>query len=352
MAQYDVFVSYNGKDREWAEQFASELSGLGVRVWFDKWELKAGSAWQDELGTAIRASASVVVLIGQSGLGPWERAELRQALNRLVRENCPVIPVILPGVVNPEVPDFLQDCHFIDYRDGQSHLERMEKLFLAITGRKLIHAISQEGEPFQIKVPGREQLISIRGLPNPNLSRRLNLSWKTFGQGIEDLRDQIINHKERLPADLCVAINDAGLVIASFLGGSIMNRCKLGYLKTEGTPEGGGRRIIEADSWLPKLSPARSAATTERPRPLILLLDSELKSGQDLKVAVERLCSEYPGARICYAVLAAKVEGQDPRITSFDDLMAGKVLQALDLNAIFIAYTFTSPGIEPPLEIR
>ncbi len=351
MAQYDVFVSYNGKDREWAEQFSSELRELGVRVWFDKWELKAGRTWLDELGTAIKESAAVAVLIGQSGLGPWERAELRQALSKLVREHCPVIPVILPGVVNPEVPEFLQDCHFIDYRDGQSYLGRMEKLFLGITGRKLTYSISQVGEPFQLDIPGIGQQISVHTLRNPNPSRRLYLSWETFGQGVEYLRDQILNYEERLPADACIAINDTGLAVTSFLSGSIMHRCKIGYVKTEGTG-GGGRRIIESDSWLPKLATNRPSEASEQHIPLILLVDSELKTGSDLKVVFERLRAEYPGAQIYYAVLAAKVEGQDPKISNFDGLIAGKVLQALDLKASFIAYTFTIPGIEPPFEIR
>lgn len=348
MAQYDVFVSYSSKDSKWAEHFASELKALGVRVWFDKWELKAGHTWLDGLATAIKESASVAVLIGKEGLGRWEEAELREALNKQVTEKSPVIPVILPDVVKLALPPFLQQCHCIDYRDGQGYLERMEKLFLAITGRKLRYTISQVGEPFQLKGPGRKQLILVHALPNFDSTTRLNLRWETFGQGIKDLHDQIINYEQRLPADLCIAINDSALAIATFLGGSIMHRCPIGFIKTEGTPA--SRQIIDADSWLPKLARGSSSATTKRP--LILLVDSELKSGSDLKVVVEKLRDTYTDPQIYYAVLAAKVKGQDPKIANFEGLKAGKILQGLKLSAIFIAYTFTEPGIEPPFEIR
>lgn len=342
MAQHDVFVSYNGDDREWAKQFASELRELGVRVWFDQWDLRAGQPWMDGLEAAIQESASFTILVGQAGLGPWMGPEIRQALSNLVQRGCPVIPVILPGVEHFELPLFLQQCQYIDYRDRQTYLQRMEKLVMGITGRKLTHAISQVGDAFQLGVPGRGQPISVHTLPNPNPTERLRLGWETFGQGIEYLQDQILNYEQRLPADVCIAVNDAGLAIASFLSGSIMHRCKMGYIKTEGTPAGGGRRIIEEDSWLPKLS-------TE---PLILLIDSEVKSGSNLKVVVEKMRAEYVGAHIYLAVLAAMVDGPDPKIAGFDQLVAKDVLQELDLSAIFIAYTITRPGIEPPLGVR
>jgi hypothetical protein len=350
MAQYDVFVSYNSKDGKWAEHFASELKALGVRVWFDKWELKAGHTWLDGLATAIKESASVAVLIGKDGLGRWEEAELREALNKQVVEKSPVIPVILPDVIKLDLPPFLQQCHCIDYRDGQGYLERMEKLFLAITGRKLRYTISQVGEPFQLKGPGRKQLILVHALPNFDSATRLNLRWETFGQGISELQNQIRNYPYHLQTDLCVAINDSALAIAAFLSGSIMNRCKIGYIKTEGGP--GWRQIIESDSWLPKLSQARLSASVKRHVPLILLVDSELKTGSDLKIVVQKLRDTYTNPQIYYAALGAKVKGQDPKIANFDGLRAGKILQGLKLSAIFIAYTFADPGIEPPLEIR
>lgn len=343
MAQYDVFVSYNGDDREWAEQFASELRELGVRVWFDQWELKAGRTWLDALETALQESAAVVILIGKSGLGPWEQVELRQALSQLVQHRCPVIPIILPDVERLELPPFLQQCHYIDYRDGQTYLRRMEKLVLGITGRKLTHAISQVGDRFQLTMPGNRQTISVHALPNPDSSKRLHLTWETFGQGIEYLREQILNYELRLQTDVCIAINDTGMAIASFLSGSIMHRCKMGYIKTEGTAAGGGRRIIEQDSWLPTLSET----------PLILVVDSEIKSGSDLKVVVDRLRAEYPDAHIYYAVLVALVEeGCDSKIANFEQLAAKNLMQTLNLSTVFVAYTITRPGLEPPLEIR
>ncbi len=78
--QFDVFLSYHSDDRELATQIASELRDSGLRVWFDQWELRPGWTWVERLDDAIKDSNAAVVLIGPSGVGPWEAAEVRGAL--------------------------------------------------------------------------------------------------------------------------------------------------------------------------------------------------------------------------------------------------------------------------------
>lgn len=340
MSKYDVFVSYNNEDREWAERFATELRSLGVRVWFDKWELIAGGNWQDALQTAIPNSASVAILIGRSGLGSWTQAELRQALSNLVKGQCSIIPVILPDVEEFELPPFLQHCHYIDYRDQQTYLGRIENLILGITGQKLTYSLSQIGEEFELPVPYGHQSIRVHTLPNPGSSSKVSLTGETFLQGIEYLHNQIDLCVPRLEAHACIGINDAGLAMAAFLAGSIMGRrSKVGWIKSEGARD---RKIVDTDSWFPELPP----------KPLLLLTDSQLKSGSNLEVIVERLRAEYPEALIYCAVLTALVEGSRPKIDSFDQLCAKPVLDKLKLDGCFIAFTMLKPGIRSPLRVR
>jgi hypothetical protein len=68
-------------------------------------------------------------------------------------------------------------------------------------------------------------------LPNPQPGQLLNLDWSTFGYGIERLVAQIKNLGQRLDADVCFGINEAGLVMATFLASAQFGRCPIGYLK-------------------------------------------------------------------------------------------------------------------------
>ncbi len=38
--QFDVFLSYNSKDKAEVELFAKWLKQENIRIWFDKWELR------------------------------------------------------------------------------------------------------------------------------------------------------------------------------------------------------------------------------------------------------------------------------------------------------------------------
>lgn len=57
----DIFVSYAGPDRPWAEWVASQAESLGLTVEFDAWDWAAGSNFvlnmSDALGRASRVAA-------------------------------------------------------------------------------------------------------------------------------------------------------------------------------------------------------------------------------------------------------------------------------------------------------
>ncbi len=103
--QFDVFLSHNGKDKPAVRELKGLLAGQGVSAWVDEEQLRPGLPWQKLLEQAIRTSASVAVLVGQDGIGPWEDEEMRAALTLAVNDQRPVIPVLLPGAAaEPELP--------------------------------------------------------------------------------------------------------------------------------------------------------------------------------------------------------------------------------------------------------
>lgn len=216
---FDVFISYNSIDREVAGNIAEQLKRAGLRVWFDQWELRPGLTWQDELEVNIQRSRAVAVLIGPSGIGAWQAPEVRAALSKYMQEDNPVIPVVLPGVDKPELPSFLAMHTWVDCRAQQVSQESLDRLIWGITGQQPIHAISQIGADFPLVLGRRngvEKTIRPYTFPNPRRDRLLDLSWDTFGKGIDNLVKQIRSPGTRLGIDACFGINDAGLVMAVF----------------------------------------------------------------------------------------------------------------------------------------
>lgn len=97
--QFCVFLSYNGEDREIAQELARRLADEArVKVWLDVYELVPGQPWQPDLETALAASDACAVLIGPSGTSEWQKLEISCALVASKREpRFGVIPVLLPG---------------------------------------------------------------------------------------------------------------------------------------------------------------------------------------------------------------------------------------------------------------
>jgi hypothetical protein len=94
------------------------MKAAGIQTWFDEEQLRPGVPWQPELEKAIGSIRSACVLVGSSGLGPWQRNEVRAFLDEFDSENLPVIPVLLPDAgAAPKLPIFLRQRTWIDLRD-------------------------------------------------------------------------------------------------------------------------------------------------------------------------------------------------------------------------------------------
>lgn len=133
---YDVFLCHNSQDKALVRELATTLKGLGLRVFFDEWDLVPGRPWQEALEEAIEQVKSAAILYGPSGIGPWANQEMRAFLQEFVRRQVPVIPVLLPGAgTAPKLPLFLSAFTWVDLRSGVSQ-EGIERLGWGITGKR------------------------------------------------------------------------------------------------------------------------------------------------------------------------------------------------------------------------
>lgn len=118
---YDLFISYNSRDRETVQRVKKSLLDRGVKTFLDIDNLTAGQMWIDELPSAIESVQAVAIFYGKHGLGPWQKREMMIALERQSKErnrNFPVIPIILPGADLTHAPAFLLTNTCIDLSNG------------------------------------------------------------------------------------------------------------------------------------------------------------------------------------------------------------------------------------------
>lgn len=94
--RYDVFLSYNSKDKDAFRKLKLRLESDGLKVWFDERELRSGDELHKAIAEGLVKSRVCAVFIGSEGFGPWHDWEIGIAVNIYV--NSPVfrlIPVIL-----------------------------------------------------------------------------------------------------------------------------------------------------------------------------------------------------------------------------------------------------------------
>jgi hypothetical protein len=135
-AMFDVFLCHNNKDKNIVESLAKELCEAGIRPWFDKWEIRPGSTWQEVLEDQIESVRSAAVFIGPSKIGPWQNEEIRAFLSQFVERKCPVIPVFLKRApAKPKLPIFLKNKHHVDFRKNDP--DPFDQLLWGIKGKKV-----------------------------------------------------------------------------------------------------------------------------------------------------------------------------------------------------------------------
>jgi len=134
---FDVFLSYVSHDKSAARKIAEALAAHGLKVWFDEWNIVPGRPWQDLLEEAIANSNAAVIIIGETGLGPWQQREMQACLAYAVSERRPVIPVYAPSAAHTELPVFLRQFTAIQIKSWSDNdlEEALRKIVWGVTGR-------------------------------------------------------------------------------------------------------------------------------------------------------------------------------------------------------------------------
>jgi hypothetical protein len=133
--EYDVFISYNHKDREHVIEIGELLKNNGISPWLDEWNLQPGLPWQPELDQKIEIVKSAAIFVGQAGMGFYHQREMYAFEREFSKRGLPVIPVLLPDVAREtKIPVFLEGMTWVDFRKNEP--DTLERLIWGITGQK------------------------------------------------------------------------------------------------------------------------------------------------------------------------------------------------------------------------
>ena len=98
------------------------LKNGGIRTWLDEDQIQPGEIWQDTLEAIIPNIAACLVVVGDSGFGPWQDQERRAFIIEFANRGCKLIPVLTGNPTRmPELPLFLRQFMWSDLRhdDGR-----------------------------------------------------------------------------------------------------------------------------------------------------------------------------------------------------------------------------------------
>ncbi|HGG56850.1 MAG TPA: toll/interleukin-1 receptor domain-containing protein [Nannocystis exedens] len=134
---WHVFISYAHADQEWVKILAGNLHRLGLDVFFDKWEIDAGTVVSLRLGQGLQGSRSGILVVSKTSISrPWVLQEYAVLLQKATESGQRLIPVLLEDAA---MPAMLATRCWVDFRGkrGQDYLDAVQELAAAIRDEPL-----------------------------------------------------------------------------------------------------------------------------------------------------------------------------------------------------------------------
>jgi len=134
--EFDVFLSHSSVDKPWVSQLKDDLQRYGVTVWLDRDQIRPGDLFARALEQGLENSRAVALIVSPEALASgWVREEYYRSLGLAQRQERPfqLIPVLYR---NAELPGFLANRSWVDFRDEAAYAHKVWELAWGITGRK------------------------------------------------------------------------------------------------------------------------------------------------------------------------------------------------------------------------
>ncbi|HVR97845.1 MAG TPA: toll/interleukin-1 receptor domain-containing protein [Thermoanaerobaculia bacterium] len=126
-----VFLSHNWRDKSFAKRLAEDLEKYGARVWFDTEQIRVGESIISKIAEGVQDCNFLVVILSPNSVGSsWVQTELRLAMTQeLNLGQVKVLPLLYQDC---QMPSFLSDKLYADFRAEQRYREALERLLTAL----------------------------------------------------------------------------------------------------------------------------------------------------------------------------------------------------------------------------
>lgn len=123
---YSCFISYSGKDEEFARRLHADLKAENVRVWFAPENLKIGDRTRRVIHDSIRLYDKLLIVLTENSVeSDWVEEEVEAALQKERREKSTVLfPIRLDDAVmdtHKAWAETVRDRHIGDFRNWKDH---------------------------------------------------------------------------------------------------------------------------------------------------------------------------------------------------------------------------------------
>jgi hypothetical protein len=89
---YSCFISYSGKDEEFAKRIFADLQQEGVRCWFAPHHVQSGKKLHEQIDVAIRLHERLLLILSPDSINSeWVKTEIAKARKRGIKEGKRVL---------------------------------------------------------------------------------------------------------------------------------------------------------------------------------------------------------------------------------------------------------------------
>lgn len=171
--QWDVYLSHASKNKPFVEQVAIFLKDAGLKIWFDKWIIKAGDSIPEKIEEGLKGSARLILFLSPASMvSKWVGMERDAAYFLQNKKKMSIVPVLLETC---EINILLESIKYIDFREPSSEscfqlLEACGKFRHVISNTEIVNYCHKKIPASNIKI---------------NLDRLPNVSGKLFGREMQ-----------------------------------------------------------------------------------------------------------------------------------------------------------------------
>jgi hypothetical protein len=122
-----IFLSHSSADKEKVREISELLKINGIKTWIDEAEIKPGEMLLQKISNGIKEMDYLAVFLSQNSVkSNWVMKELSIAMSKeIIEGKIKVLPILIEDC---EIPNFLKDKKYIDFRDKNNIFKELNSL--------------------------------------------------------------------------------------------------------------------------------------------------------------------------------------------------------------------------------